>query len=194
MKIHTIKVGDLATNCYILEDANSKEALVIDPGDEPSAIIDLLNHHQLKTKFIITTHGHFDHVGANRILKEKLNIPILMHEADLFGLSIVDAPAPDRFLKDGDQINLGKESFIVIHTPGHTPGGICLYNEKEKTLFSGDTLFFGTYGRVDLPYSNEKEMAGSLKRLLKLPPETIVYPGHGKPTTIGNEQNLLFDF
>ncbi len=102
-----------------------------------------------------------------------------------------DSPPPDSFLKEKDHFDVGDLKFEVIHTPGHTPGGISLYCEKEKVVFTGDTLFAGTWGRTDLPYSSEEEMAKSLKKLLKLPPETKVYPGHGRPTTIGEEQGLL---
>ena len=191
MKIHTLVVGPIETNCYIVEDEGSREAIIIDPGEEADNILDHLKNLQLKIKAIIITHGHFDHIGANRKLKEKLHVPILMHERDVFGLVTGNSPPPDSFLKDKDNFEVGGLRFEVIHNPGHTPGGISLYCEKEKVLFSGDTLFAGTWGRTDLPFSSEEDMAISLKKLLKLPPETKVYPGHGRPTTIGAEQALL---
>ncbi len=191
MRIHTLIVGPIETNCYIVEDEGSKEAMIIDPGGEAEKIIKHLKNLQLRIRAIVITHGHFDHIGANRKLKEKLNVPILMHENDVFGLVTGDSPPPDSFLKEKDHFDVGDLKFEVIHTPGHTPGGISLYCEKEKVVFTGDTLFAGTWGRTDLPYSSEEEMAKSLKKLLKLPPETKVYPGHGRPTTIGEEQGLL---
>ncbi|MDD4178959.1 MAG: MBL fold metallo-hydrolase [Candidatus Margulisbacteria bacterium] len=194
MKIHTIKVGPIGTNCYIAEDEASREALIIDPGDEAKKILGFITENGLKPKYIVITHGHWDHIGGNRELKEKLKIPIYMHKNDIFGLPYGDSPHPDKFLSEGEFFDVGGLKFEVLHTPGHTPGGISLYNVKEKVLFSGDTLFFGTYGRVDLPYSDEKAMYLSLKKLLALPPETIVYPGHSRPTTIGAEQGLLQEF
>lgn len=191
MLIHIVVVGPIETNCYIVEDEKSREAMVIDPGDEPRKILKFLEEHQLKPRCLVITHGHYDHIGANRELKEKTGAPILMHKNDVFGLKVVDSPPADRHLEEGDEIKNGDISLRVIHTPGHSPGGICLYCEKEKVLFSGDTLFADTYGRTDLPYSSEEEMAKSLQKLLKLPPDTKVYPGHGQSTTIGDEQKLL---
>ena len=191
MKIHTIPVGPLETNCYLVEDERSKETLIIDPGDDAEKILKEIKVHALKPVFVVTTHGHYDHIGAVREIKDRYNIPFLMHEKDLWGLPLVGAPQPDRFLKDQDKLDIGHWTLVIIHTPGHTPGGICLYNEKEKVLFSGDTLFAGTYGRTDLPYSSQADMEKSLKKLLKLPPDTKVYPGHGETTNIGREQETL---
>lgn len=193
MKIHTLVVGPIETNCYIVEDEQTKEAIIIDPGEDANKIFNFLETHPLKIRYIVITHGHFDHVGANWEIKEKTKALILIHELDVPMLSITSSPKADRYLVDKDQIDVGNLSFTVLHTPGHTPGGICLYNERERVLFSGDTLFAGTYGRTDLPYSSEKDMKKSLEKLLKLPPETKVYPGHGKPTTIGSEQNVIYD-
>jgi glyoxylase-like metal-dependent hydrolase (beta-lactamase superfamily II) len=191
MKIHNLRVGPIDTNCYIVEDESSKKALIIDPGEEAEKILSFINKLQLIPLYIVITHGHFDHIGANKKLKETLKIPILMHAGDLFGLSMSDSPPPDRLINDKNHFEVGSLKFEVVHCPGHTPGGISLYCEKDKTIFTGDTLFSGTWGRTDLPHSSEKDMAASLKKLLALPPETKVYPGHGRPTTIGNEQGLL---
>ncbi len=117
----------------------------------------------------------------------------MMNGADLFGIEITDSPAPDKGLKENDEIRVGALSFKVLETPGHSPGGISLYLEKEKVIFTGDTLFKETYGRVDLPGSSPEAMVFSLQKLLALPHETKVYPGHGRPTTIGAEQNLLME-
>ncbi len=188
MLIHTLPVGELETNCYLVEDEKSREVLIIDPGDEAPKILKVLRERKLKPLYIINTHGHPDHASGNLELKEKIQIPILIHEFDASMLSFIGSPKADRFLKDGDQINLGGLTFKVLHTPGHTPGSISLYSEVEKVLFSGDTLFAGGIGRIDLPYSSPKDMAPSLKKLLSLPPETKVYPGHGGTTTIGEER------
>jgi hydroxyacylglutathione hydrolase len=191
VKVHQLKVGPIRTNCYIVEDEATKQALVIDAGGEPERILQTLQHNGLKLALIVATHGHFDHLEGIRELKKKTGARFLMHQADLFGLKTTDAPQPDGFLADSDTFEVGSLKFEVVSAPGHSPGGISLYNEREKVLFSGDTLFLGTYGRVDLPYSDEAAMVNSLKRLLKLPLDTVVYPGHGKPTTIGAEQDVL---
>ena len=190
-------VGPIETNCYIVtENEASKEAIIIDPGEEAGKILAFISKHQLQPLYIIITHGHFDHIGANRELKAKLKIPILMHEKDTFGLPSGNSPPADRFLKDQDHLEVGPPEadlkFEVLHTPGHTPGGISLYCEKEKVLFSGDTLFYDAVGRTDLPHSSEKDMRESIKKLLTLPPGTKVYPGHGQPTTIGDELPRAF--
>lgn len=198
MKVETIKVGPIATNCYLVWDEATKEALIIDPGDEAGNILAVIKDLRLKPKYIVSTHGHFDHITAIPILKKAFNIPYLANPADDMIVKATMSIVADQDLKEGDTITLGSFTpseveglrFEVLHTPGHSPGGICLYCKAEKTLFSGDTLFQGTYGRVDLPHSSEQAMLLSLKKLLKLPPETLVYPGHGWSTTIGNEQNV----
>jgi len=191
MKIHTIKVGSIATNCYIVEDQKSKAALIIDPGDQPEDIIQLVTLHQLRPLFVVNTHGHFDHVTGNMKIKEKYNIPVYNHNKDEFLIKMSIPFAADKNLAEGDNLQVGSISFEVIHTPGHSPGCICLYSKEEKVLFSGDTLFFGTYGRTDFPYGSEEQIITSLQKLFKLPPETKVYPGHGKPTIIKNEREML---
>ena len=194
MIIHNLKVGVIRTNCYIVEDEKTKEAIVIDPGDNAGQIYDTIKENKLSVKYIFITHGHFDHITGNRELKEKINAPIFGHKNDLFAYPLTDSPLPDHNLEEGDTMAFGDLSFKVIHNPGHSPGGISLYSEKEKVIFTGDTLFLETYGRVDLPHSSPKDMEASLKKLLSLPPETRVYPGHGDPTTIGDERGLLEEF
>lgn len=191
MKIHVLVVGPIQTNCYIIEDEASREAIVIDPGGEAGKIIDHIKKNKLKVKYIVITHGHFDHVGANQKLKDETGADILINQADDFFLPLSDSPKADHFLREGDLIKVGEITFKIIHTPGHTPGGICLYNEEKKVLFSGDTLFNGTYGRTDLPYSSQENMLQSLEKLYALPPETAVYPGHGQSTTIKVEKDLF---
>lgn len=188
MEIKIIKVGDLRVNCYLLMEKG--EALVIDPGFEVERIKAELG--DVKVKAIVLTHGHWDHVTEVFKFKAQVDAPVMIGEKDeaLMAYSTKNARA-DRLLKDGDKLKLGDLEFTVIATPGHSQGGLCLYNEKEKVLFSGDTLFAGDYGRVDLPGSSPALMKTSLERLLKLPPETRVFPGHGKASTIRDEQNLL---
>jgi len=166
MQIKTIIVGPIQTNCYIIIDEKSKEALVIDPGDEADEI--LLEIKGLKVKAIVITHGHWDHVGALEQVQKATGAEILSH------------------LKERTKITFGDILFKVISTPGHTEDGICLYTSGH--LFSGDTLFKKWHGRTDLPGSSAQKMKQSLERLAELPDDTMVYPGHGESTTIGQEK------
>ncbi|MFH1826328.1 MAG: MBL fold metallo-hydrolase [bacterium] len=178
MKIKIVKVGSLQTNCYIVSDESTNEAIVIDPGDEAAKI--LPNLKGLKVRYIIITHAHPDHFGALDAVKHATKAKLLMHPADEWFFK------PDQELSEGDEIKFGHIDLHVIHTPGHSPGGICLYTDGH--LFSGDTLFSTTYGRIDLPGGSPHQMRESLKRLAGLPDETIVYPGHDETTTIGLEK------
>ena len=196
MKIHTLIVGGLATNCYLAVDEKTREAAIIDPGEESEKILKFIKEQRLKPLFIINTHGHPDHTSANESLKKELQIPVCIHKNDLdmlrpvytnaarlmYGLRASSSNA-DRTLEEGDEIQIGGMAFKVLHTPGHSPGSICLY--FDQTLFSGDTMFAeGDYGRTDLWGGSEKEMQQSLKRLQTLPQETRVYPGHGAATSL----------
>ncbi|MCG8472718.1 MAG: MBL fold metallo-hydrolase, partial [Desulfobacterales bacterium] len=160
-----------------------------------------LAEEKLTVKAILNTHGHFDHVGANKRLKEATGAPIMIHEDDArmlselsitamaFGLKAENSPAADRLLKDGDTISFGEITLEVRHTPGHTPGGVTFYCEAEKVAFAGDTLFYGSIGRTDLPGGNYGTLISSIKtQLFSLPDETVVYTGHGPKTTIGTEK------
>lgn len=206
IKMNTLKkfvVGMLEENCYLLYDEDTKEASLIDPGDEAAAIIAFIKNKGLKLQNIILTHGHWDHIGAVSEIKKYSHSRILIHADDarsltspeynlgyLYGSSIEATPA-ETFLRDGDTITIGSASYTVIHTPGHTVGGICLYGEER--LFSGDTLFREGIGRSDLPGGNGIQLINGIKKeLFSLPPETMVYPGHGPETTIGweKENNL----
>lgn len=203
MKIETLVLGQLATNCYLVWDEKTQEAVIIDPADEGTFIIQKIQDWGLKPKLIIATHGHFDHLLAATELKLAFNIPFLMHKADLFLLARIqettkhftgfeaDPPPPvDKFLKDGDEVILGKEKLKVIEAPGHTPGSISLHN--KSVLFSGDTLFNNGIGRTDFSYASQEQLISSIEaKLFKLPNNTEVYPGHGPKTTILQEKNNL---
>ena len=198
LRVDTTK--DIVTNVYIIVSKN--DAMVIDPGGEPEKIIDKLNELNANLKYIVLTHCHSDHIGGVTKIQNSKGGEVLISEED--GKAInnpirnlapfvgakLDKINVDRFLKEGDKINLGDEEFEIIDTPGHTKGGICIYSSKQNILFSGDTIFKGTYGRTDLPSSSYSDMQSSIKKLMKLPDETNVYPGHGMPTTIVEERNL----
>ncbi|MBD1399206.1 MBL fold metallo-hydrolase [Pelovirga terrestris] len=200
MIMTSLPTGPLEVNCYLVGCEDTRKAAVIDPGGNVSTILELLRQHDLTLAMVINTHGHFDHIGANRSLLEKTGCDLLVHQDDapllqraaehaaLFGLSTSRSPEPTRLLKDGDVIELGNLSFKVIHTPGHSPGGICL--QVEDCLFVGDTLFSGSIGRTDLPGGNHQQLINNIKnKLLCLAAETRVYPGHGPATTIGLEKH-----
>lgn len=192
-------VSPYGTNCYVV-GADGGDVMVIDPGGDPDLILRLIESEALTVTAIVDTHGHGDHIGANADLKARFGCPVMIHEADAefltdpmlnlsawLGEDTVVSPAADRLLQDGDEIAVGLITFRVIHTGGHTPGGICLYTAGH--LFAGDTLFAGSVGRTDFPGgSMEQLITGIREKLLVLPDDTIVYPGHGPTTTIGAEK------
>ncbi len=203
--IHEIlPVGWLQCNCSVFGDQEGGEAIVIDPGDEPEQILAVLQRHNLRLSRIVITHAHIDHVNGARKLKETTGAPVYMNAADL-GLyralpeqaSWIGLPAPepppaiDAPLKEGDIVRVGSTEGTVLHTPGHTQGSISLYfpNAQGKKLFAGDTLFQGSIGRTDLPGGNTAQILRSLHgKLLALDDDTVVIPGHGPLTTIGEER------
>lgn len=192
-------VGSLETNCYLVYCPETLECAVVDPGAEPDEIIRLIAKLGLKPVAILNTHAHVDHVGANKDIKEKFNIPLYLHSADLsilekaqdselaLFLGAKDSPVPDHFIKEGDEIKIGKSSLKVIHTPGHSPGSVSFLG--GGFLLSGDTLFFGGVGRTDFPGGSWQQLESSIKeRILVMSDETIVLPGHGPSTTVGEEK------
>ncbi len=194
-----IVVGPLEVNCYILADEQTGAAVIIDPGDDAEEILKIIRNENLKVRYIINTHAHFDHVGANARLKEATGAEILMHEADvamladaadqaiIFGSRIAQPPQPDRYVRDGDEIRAGEVRLKILHTPGHSRGGICLLG--DGMVFTGDSLFAGSIGRTDFDGGDLMSLIGSIKaKLLTLPGDTIVYPGHGPETTIRDEK------
>ena len=195
------------TNCYIVQDVASKETVVIDPGGELDKIVEMLDAIKANVKYIYLTHCHGDHIGSVNELKSKYKkAQILIHRDDEEGLKndeislcsyiglgkiiINDVCRVD----EGDTIHIGNIKFKIIHTPGHTKGSSCLYCEKENLVFSGDTMFRGTWGRTDLPTGSFEEIINSItNKLMPLPDETIVYPGHGKITMIQDERNIYLE-
>ncbi len=200
--IHEIlPVGPLRCNCSVIGDETTHEAMVVDPGDDISQIVALLEKHALKVKQIVITHAHIDHVGGAMKLRALTGAPILLNENDYALLKMLDVQAtwlgmapPDAVQidgspADGDLVQAGSLVATVLHTPGHTEGSICLYFPAEKKLIAGDTLFAGSIGRTDLPGGSFEKILVSLKgKLLELPDETLVVPGHGALTTIGTER------
>lgn len=198
-KVEVLIVGPLFSNCYIVWDDNEKQGVIIDPGDDADLILKTVRKLGIKIKYILATHGHFDHVGAVAPLKRELKVEFLAHKDDFFfiedgenaarrwGVEIEQPPKPDRFIDDGDKIKIGGFDLEVIHTPGHSPGGISfLYNQM---VFGGDTLFQGSIGRTDFRKGSFEDLSNSIKtRLYTLPDNTIVYTGHGPITTIGDEK------
>ncbi len=194
-------VGILETNCYLIGCKSSKTAAVIDPGGEEDVdlILNLLQKNNLNLKYIINTHGHADHIGGNKALKANTKALLLIHRLDAFmlidanknlsileGKEIYSYPA-DRILEEGDEIILGSLKLSIIHTPGHTPGGISLV--LNNIVFTGDTLFAGGVGRSDLPGGSYRDLQRSIKeKLLTLSDDKIIYPGHGPSSTIGEER------
>lgn len=191
-------VGEIRTNCYLVADPDSKKGVVIDPGADFAKIFRIIEKNGISVKKIIATHGHFDHLGAVNELRKKTGAEFLIHKEDaifaespetngstFFGDGSVAVRA-DAFLKEGDTVKAGALELKVLHTPGHSPGGICLLAREE--LFTGDTLFYGSIGRTDFPNASYDIIMNSLKRLQKLLDNTRVYPGHGIFTTIGDEK------
>jgi glyoxylase-like metal-dependent hydrolase (beta-lactamase superfamily II) len=199
LSIFELSVGPLQVNCFVVACSATREALIIDPGEDGGRILELTEREGLKVVKVVNTHGHFDHLGANRQIVEATGAELLLHEADLpllqraeahagaYGLSVTPSPPPDRLLKQGDSVTLGDITFSVYLVPGHSPGSICLFAEGH--LFVGDVLFAGSVGRTDLPGGDFDALyEGIRSQLFKLPDETIVHPGHGPDTTIGRER------
>ncbi len=197
MRIEKIVVGQLDVNCYIVAAESLPDAAIIDPGDEFEMIAGLLDGKGLRPVYIVFTHAHYDHVCAAGELKAKYGSNIVMHEDEgdtyrmtkelcmSWGFGEEDFPPAEVVVKEGGEIVLGDILFRVIHTPGHTPGGLCLYG--EGVIFTGDTLFKGSVGRTDLRGGHAGLLASSLRKIASLPPETRVLSGHGDETTIAEE-------
>ncbi len=199
MLLEQLTVGPLQVNCYIVADEKTKDAIIIDPGDDAEDILGVVKDRNLNVKYVILTHAHFDHVGANKALKDATGAAILMHQDDkrllenaasqgsMFGMRSHASPPADKYVKHGDNITVGDLSFKVLHTPGHSQGGICL--QGNGVVFTGDALFAGSIGRTDFPGGDFNTLIRSIKtHLLPLPDDTIVLSGHGPSSTIGAER------
>lgn len=190
MKIRTLTLGDFETNCYLVSDENGVTA-VIDPGYEPEAILARAAQEQLQIAAILLTHGHFDHVGGVKAVADAARCPVWMNGKDCaLPPSITNGTLYyTDFYREGAVVRVGRMTFTVLETPGHTPGSVCL--RCENTLFSGDTLFAGGCGRTDLPGGSAAELRESLRRLAAIPENLAVLPGHGGATTLDRERGWL---
>jgi hydroxyacylglutathione hydrolase len=197
--IKELAVGPIMANCFIVGCERTKSAVVIDPGDEANKILMALAQSKLTVKYILNTHGHFDHVGGNQKMKDATQAEILIHKADApmlamlssfgasFGLNVDNSPPADRTIDEGDKITFGDITLTVIHTPGHSPGGVSFYT--DGIVFVGDTLFAGSIGRTDFPGGDFNTLISSIKnKLFPLGDEVKAYTGHGPSTTIGEEK------
>jgi len=197
--IKTFVLAPMESNAYVLADEGTRAAALIDPGIGSEHLLEALQAERLRLDVVINTHGHFDHVYCDGYFQSKTGARLLIHEADLpllrqlpefarhYGFSGGEPPRPDGFLRDGDVLPVGDLAVRVYHTPGHSPGGVCLH--AGDALFSGDTLMAGSIGRTDIPGGSYEELIASIRRkLLVLPDATVVYTGHGPQTTIGDER------
>ena len=201
MIFESFEVGPLGVNCFILGCAKTREGVVVDAGGDAERIITAVEKHGLTIRHVINTHGHFDHIGANRAVLEHFGADLLIHADDAsllnraadvakaYGVRGENSPQPNTFLTDGLEITFGSYLIRVLHTPGHTAGGCCLYIESEKKVITGDTLFADSIGRTDLPGGSHEQLLDSIRsKLFTLPDDVVAYPGHGPETTIGHEK------
>jgi hydroxyacylglutathione hydrolase len=204
MKIHRFEVGSMKTNCYLILDEDSGESFIVDPGDDGQYLMSKFTEIGVGPQAIIATHGHFDHIMAAFELQCAYSIGLFMNSEDVFllnrmeesakhFLNIETGPKPhvDGILKDKDNITIGSSVGTVISLPGHTPGSIGIWFPKESALFTGDTIFaHGYVGRTDFAYSNKMKLAESIRTILSLPNETVLYPGHGESSTVAEEKSF----
>lgn len=196
MILETLQLGPVGTNAYVIGDEATRAGAIIDPGDEPARVLAVVAHHRLTVEAIVATHAHFDHVGAVRPLVEATGASFLLHEAELpvlevaaeralllFGVSVPPPPPPTRLLREGETLTLAGQTFSVVHTPGHSPGHLCLLG--DGLAFVGDVVFRGSIGRTDLPGGDYETLLRSIARhILTLPDDTVLYTGHGPATTV----------
>ncbi len=194
-----LPIGLVGSNTYLVYDEENGDGVIVDPGGETQPLLDEIGQRRVRVRYILNTHGHFDHIAANAAVKAQFDVPLGLHPADqelllhgggaaLFGLNYVPSPPPDLELVEGLRLEIGALHLQVLHTPGHTPGSVCLYIPEESALLTGDTLFASGVGRTDLPGGDARQLTESLRRLLALPPETTVYSGHGSSTTLSAER------
>jgi len=198
VNVRTITVGAFQENSYLVIDEDSKHAVIVDPGGEGQRLVSEIERSKATLDAIWITHAHVDHVGAIASVKERWNVPVYLHpldrrlyeaagrQAEVYGLPFEEPPAPDREFADGQKLKLGDSEMTVMHAPGHSPGHVVIHGDGVALV--GDCLFAGSIGRTDLPMSNPQQLSESLKKIAALPPATVVYPGHGPETTIGEER------
>jgi hydroxyacylglutathione hydrolase len=207
MKLKTFPVNPFEMNSYVYHDEKSNDGVLIDPAaytnGEKEEILDYIRSNNITIKYIINTHGHIDHIMGNKWAKGSFNVPVLMNENDLplinsaleqanmFSIAFPQPPVPDKFLCENDTILFGDCTLTVIHTPGHSPGSVCLVDEKEKLILAGDCVFRGSIGRTDLWKGDMEVLLDSIKnKIFKYPDDFVIYPGHYEKTTIGEEKNF----
>jgi glyoxylase-like metal-dependent hydrolase (beta-lactamase superfamily II) len=200
MILRTIPVGITQTNCYLVGCEETRAGVVIDPGGNPKRVLQAIEESELDIRYVLNTHCHFDHMGANAEIVDATGAQLALHPAELpmlkarggasiFGVSVAESPMPDLELAHGQELTVGTLTFEVLHTPGHTPGGVTFYLADEGVAFDGDVLFSNGVGRTDLPGGDWETLLRSIRQILfELPDETIIYSGHGPETTVGREK------
>lgn len=199
LDIVQIPAGPIVTNAFVVVDPDTRAALIVDaPPASEALVAEVVQARGATPRALVLTHSHWDHIGDVAAIKRRYGIPVLLHDLDRGRLEQpgetpvpIEAVVPDRLLADGDSVALGSHAFVVLHTPGHSPGQISLYSAPDAVMLGGDTLFPNGYGRVDIPGADEQDTVTTIRRLLELPDDTIVYTGHGEPTTIGRERRWM---
>lgn len=197
LEIVQIVAGPIETNLFLVIEKVSNNAMIVDgPPDSLDAAVDEINQRKLTPEFIVITHGHWDHIGDADALRQHYGIPMLVHGDDRHKLENpsygdIEGFSPDQIISEGDRVQLGDVAFDVLHTPGHSPGQISLYSLEEKILIGGDTLFPGGYGTIEIPDASAEQTVVTIRRLLDLPDDIVVYPGHGLTTTVGAERHWM---
>jgi glyoxylase-like metal-dependent hydrolase (beta-lactamase superfamily II) len=198
MKVQTLTVGAFQENCYLLVDDRTNRAVIVDPGSEGNRLVDAIDKSGATLDAIWITHAHVDHVGAIASIKQRWDVPVYLHpldrrlyeaagrQAQVYNVPFEEPPPPDREFAEGEHLKVGDVELEVMHAPGHSPGHVVIHGDGIALV--GDCLFAGSIGRTDLPFSNPPHLAATLERISALPPETVVYPGHGMDTTIGEER------
>lgn len=195
-----LPIGKVGSNTYLVYDEEGGTGVVVDPGGKLEPLLVEIERHDVEVRYVLNTHAHFDHIAANAKLLAALDVPLGLHPddeelltrgggAEWFNTAYVPSPKPELDLTDGRVLEVGDLHLEVVHTPGHTPGSICLYVREDEALLTGDTLFRGSVGRTDLPGGDARQLTASLRHLLTLPAETKIYPGHGPTTTLERERN-----
>lgn len=196
--VQTLTVGAFQENCYLVVDSRSGKAVIVDPGGEGERLVEAVDKSGATLEAVWITHAHVDHVGAIASIKQRWDVPVYLHpldrrlyeaagrQAQVYGVQIEEPPPPDREFADGQQVKVGDVKLSVMHAPGHSPGHVVIHGDGIALV--GDCLFAGSIGRTDLPFSNPPQLAATLEKISALPPETVVYPGHGMDTTIAEER------